>query len=139
MNIFEIMDNTLYNNRVLCSGPAQDSKIEDLIDFFGPIPEDYRYFLGRYGAAVVGSYRVYGFGQPEAMGSKESSVIDVTNRMRSMGWPKTSNALVISIDHSGNPIMLCNDGSVICLDHDTIDCIMNFHDFTEFLKYCYFN
>jgi hypothetical protein len=52
------------------------------------------------------------------MGREETSAFDVTKRFRSQGWEGLSMALVISADHSGNPVYLVPSGEVWITDHD---------------------
>lgn len=82
------------------------------------LPEDYKNFVATYGGAIVGPYRIYGLRRAVPMGSNEASALDVTERFVKQRWPGTENWLVISNDHSGNPIGLAEDGQVWISDHD---------------------
>ncbi len=104
---------------VLVAGPTSLKVVEDIQDFAGFIvPESYRDFVVRYGGAIVGAYSVFGSGASTAMGTNESSVVEVTNRFRAENWPGSEDALVISMDLAGNAIMLRKDGKIVCFDHD---------------------
>jgi hypothetical protein len=82
------------------------------------LPSDYVQFVCRYGGATVGPYSVYGLRASETMGRDEASAFDVTKRFRSQGWKGLDGALVISSDHSGNPVYLAPSGEVWITDHD---------------------
>lgn len=104
---------------VLYAGPAPISeitKIEEYANF--KLPAEYISFLEKYGGALVGPYPIYGSGAAEAMGAKETSVIEVTERFRQQKWPQSESALVISVDHGGNAILLTPDHKIIRFDHD---------------------
>lgn len=77
---------------------------------------DYRWFLRRYGGAMVRSLPVYGLRWSEVMA--ETTVVEVTNSYRKRGWKLTEKLVVISEDGSGNPIGIAKDGRVWISDHD---------------------
>ena len=98
------------------------------------LPEDYLIFIEKFGGAIVGSYRVYGLRKAPAMGSKEASVLDITERFIKQGWPEVENWLVISTDHSGNPIGLASDGKCWLSDPDNGQVSIVAASFEEFLR-----
>lgn len=103
----------------LQAGPASRDGLKAIEGFAGfPLPTSYEAFVARFGGGIVGPFRIYGAGACEAMATNERSVIEVTERFRSGQWPGTSRAIVISTDHSGNPITLSSDGRVHLFDHD---------------------
>ena len=77
---------------------------------------DYRWFLRRYGGAMVRSLPVYGLRWSEVMG--ERTVFEVTNWFRDRGWKLAEELVVISEDGSGNPIGIAKDGRVWISEHD---------------------
>jgi hypothetical protein len=77
---------------------------------------DYRWFLRQYGGAMVQSLPVFGLRSSEVMW--DSTVVDETMRFRKRGWKLTDKLVVISMDGSGNPIGIADDGRVWISDHD---------------------
>ena len=133
-SMHDMLDAEFEESPVLAAGPAASSEIERIEEFAGfLLPISYKEFVARYGGAIVGAYSVFGWGASIAMGSEEASVIDVTNRFRSDHWPGSDSSIVISIDHSGNAIMMNENGSVSRFDHDFggIDILSN--DFESFI------
>ena len=115
----ELLDSEFAEFPVLVAGPATQQAVRQIEDFVGfPLSDSYRDFVARYGGAIVGPYSVFGSGASNAMAANESSVIEVTNRFRADNWPGSDNALVVSMDHAGNAIMLGEDGKIVCYDHD---------------------
>jgi hypothetical protein len=102
-----------------------------------PFPEDYIEFVHRYGGAIVGSASVIGLRHATPMGADEASVVDVTKRFRDDGWVGTEKWAVISIDHSGNPIGLDEEGVVWLSDHDSGEITQLADSFESFVgNYC---
>ena len=118
--------------------PVSDGELEELEASLGfPLPLEYSEFVKRYGGAIVGAYRIYGLRRAAAMGRKEGSVLETTNRFRKQNWPGTEHWLVFSIDLSGNPIGLDAEGRVWISDHDNGDISVVTQTFEEFiLKHC---
>jgi hypothetical protein len=115
----ELLDAEFAEFPVLVAGSTAPQAVQQIEEFAGfPLPESYRDFVARYGGAIVGSYSVFGSGASTAMGGNESSVIEVTNRFRADNWPGSDDALVVSMDHAGNAIMLVKDGKIVSFDHD---------------------
>jgi hypothetical protein len=119
-NFLDALDDDLAGDPVLMAGAPLVSDINRIEAFAGfRLPVDYRAFVEKYGAAIVGPYSVYGMGTSEAMDNNENSVIIVTERFRANNWPGSENALVISTDHAGNAITLDAQGIVHRFDHDS--------------------
>jgi len=79
---------------------------------------DYKEFVCRFGGATVGAYSVYGLRASETMGDDEASAFEVTERFKNDGWEGLDNALVVSSDHSGNPVYMKSNGEIWITDHD---------------------
>jgi hypothetical protein len=60
---------------------------------------------------------VFGLRPVETMGN-EWSVLDLNRRYRADGWPGLNDWIVISADHSGNPMGIDPSGRVWLSDHD---------------------
>jgi hypothetical protein len=82
-----------------------------------PFASDYRDFLLLFGGAMVGPFPIFGLRPVEVMGD-EWSVINVTKRYRNEGVPGSDAWVVISEDHSGNPIGMDSEGAIWIHDHD---------------------
>jgi SMI1 / KNR4 family (SUKH-1) len=99
--------------------PVVEAEVVQAAAAFGlELPADYIQFVCRYGGATVGPYSVYGLRASDTMGLKESSAFEVTKRFMSQGWRGLEAALIISTDHSGNPVYLTSSGEVWISDHD---------------------
>lgn len=113
------LDTMFRESPVMCAGTATREEVDQLESSIGfRLPDDYREFVERFGGAIVGPFSVYGVQGSDAMGDDESSALDVTNRFRSDGWQGTDQWLVVSMDHSGNPVGLDREGKVWISDHD---------------------
>jgi hypothetical protein len=97
------------------------------------IPEDYREFLHRYGAGILGAYTIYGIGSCKLMGNDSESARKVTEFFKSQSWPGIDGWLIISVDTSGNPIGMDDSGKIGISDvvHGCVDELAN--DFEEFI------
>jgi hypothetical protein len=97
------------------------------------IPEDYREFIHRYGAGILGAYTVYGIGSCKLMGNDSDSVIKVTESFKARNWPGIDGWLIISADSAGNPIGMDDSGKIWISDvvHGCIDKLAD--DFEEFI------
>jgi hypothetical protein len=82
------------------------------------LPQDYKDFVCRYGGATVGPYSVYGLRAADTMGDDEGSALSVTQRFQDDGWKDVKGSLVVSADHSGNPVLLRSNGEIWIVDHD---------------------
>jgi SMI1-KNR4 cell-wall len=119
---------------ILVSGPASQQSVEKIAAYAGfNLPNSYQFFVRRYGAASVGAYPIFGEGAAHVMGPAEASVCEVTDRFRTQGWPHTSENLVISTDHAGNPIILNKVGQVFRFDHDSGETDMLANSFEAFI------
>lgn len=76
---------------------------------------DYVEFLRNFGGSFVG-IPVYGFNNSRML--EASTVVEMTERFRSDGWPGLENQYVVSMDMQGNPIMIDESGKVWIYDHD---------------------
>lgn len=122
---------------VMCGGTASSREVDQMESIIGfRFPADYREFVEKFGAAVVGSFSVYGARAAHAMASDESSAIEVTNRFRADGWQGTEEWLIVSMDLSGNPIGLDRDGNVWISDHDVGSIQKLAPTFEDYLRRC---
>ncbi len=97
-----------------------------------PFPPDYADFLVRYGAAIVGSYPIFGLRVVEPMGNV-GSVIEVNDSFRAE-HPQLSAWLVVSNDLAGNPIGVALDGSVLLADTELNEVVTEADRFEDFLR-----
>lgn len=106
---------------------------EHFRDLSFSIPEDYREFVHRYGAGILGAYTVYGIGACKLMGNDSESAIKVTESFKSQGWPGIEKWLIFSDDPAGNPIGMDDSGKIWISDvvHGCIDELAG--DFEEFI------
>src|SRR5688572_27177094 len=101
-DFLERLDELFKDEPVLVASPASAADVAAVEAFAGfDLPPDYKAFVERYGAGIVGALPVFGIGAAEAMGSTEKSVIAVTEKFRGDQWPGTAGTLVISVDHAG--------------------------------------
>jgi hypothetical protein len=123
---------------VMCAGGVDRIEVDTLQNQIGfELPPDYREFLEKFGGAIVGPYSVYGLRASEAMGDDESSAMKVTERFRADGWLGTDRWLVVSMDHSGNPVGLDRDGKIWISDHDAGGLQILASSFEDYLrKWC---
>jgi len=120
---------------IMKAGPVPRPEIDTALgNFQFSLPEDYLTFIEKYGGAIVGPYRIYGLRKAPSMGSKEASVLDITDRFVKQHWLGVENWLVISTDLSGNPIGLASDGKVWISDHDHGQVTVVATSFEEFLR-----
>ncbi len=117
------------------AGPVSDLEIDSAEQNLGVLfGQDYRGFIARYGGALVGPYPIFGLKKAVPMSKNDFSVIEVTNRFRNAGWPGVEQWIVISMDHSGNPIGIGGDGRVRISDHDNGGIAIIADSFEDFLK-----
>jgi SMI1-KNR4 cell-wall len=83
-----------------------------------PFEENYREFLLRYDAAMVGPYPIFGLRPVEVMGTDRWSVVDVTRHYGSLGIPGAGQWVIVSEDQAGNPVGIDAEGTVWIHDHD---------------------
>lgn len=119
----------------LVAGPATEQSIDDLEAAVGfPLAGDYKEFVRRFGAGIVGPYAVYGLGRGTAMGKSEDSALRMTKHFRDDKWPCTDRWLIVSTDHGGNPVGLDAAGCVWMFDHDFGGLIHLADSFSDFLE-----
>ena len=134
----DALEKMFQESPVMCAGGVDRTEVDTLENQIGfQLPPDYREFLEKFGGAIVGPFRVYGLRASEAMGDDESSAMKVTERFRADGWSGTDKWLVVSMDHSGNPVGLDRDGKIWISDHDTGALQTLASSFEEYLrKWC---
>ncbi len=119
----------------LVAGAAGADEVRRACHSLGVEPaQDYLEFVVRYGAGIVGPYRIYGLGRAEAMGVDEASMVAVTEHYRGPRWPGVEAWLVVSMDHAGNPIGLAEDGTVWLSDHDAGEVVQIASSFEDYLR-----
>jgi hypothetical protein len=95
------------------------AEIDDASSEIGvPFSSDYRDFLLKFGAAMVGPYPIYGVRPVEAMGDDSWSVVAMTKRFREDNVPAANRWVIVSSDHAGNPVGMDRDGAIWIHDHD---------------------
>jgi len=120
---------------MLVAEPVPEHELADAQREIGAaFDDDYRDFVSRYGGAMVGSLPVLGLRQAEVMGVDLYSVVNTTLRFRAEGWPGVEDWVVVSVDGSGNPIGLAEDGSVWLADHDSREVRLVSSDFETFIE-----
>lgn len=99
-----------------------------------PFGTDYREFLLMFGGAMIGPYPIFGLRPVEVMGDDHWSVVDVTRQYRNDGVPGSEAWVVISEDHSGNPVGMDSDGAIWIHDHDCGGIAPLAKDFEEYVR-----
>ncbi|MFA6958486.1 MAG: SMI1/KNR4 family protein [Thermoanaerobaculia bacterium] len=118
----------------LRSGGASQSEIDLAAQEIGlPFPRDYEEFLRRYGAAMVGSYPIFGLRQVEAMGTCWS-VVQMNEHFKKMNWPGTNDWVIFTNDLGGNPLGFDRRGRVSISDTDFGEISEISTSFEEFLR-----
>lgn len=97
------------------------------------VPDDYREFVHRYGAGILGAHTICGIGACKLMGNDSESALKVTESFKSRKWPGVEKWLIISVDSAGNPIGMDSAGKIWISDvvHRCIDELAD--DFEEFI------
>jgi hypothetical protein len=114
---------------------VEDDEIKKMTDSIGfALPSGYIEFVKLYGGAIVGPFSIFGLRAADAMGDDEASAIDVTKRFRDEGWAGTEKWLVISMDHSGNPVGLDQEGKIWISDHDAGEVSLLADNFEAYLR-----
>jgi hypothetical protein len=130
---FQRLEELFDESPVMRATEASASEIENAARSLNcSFHEDYAEFLRHYGGGMVGSYPIFGIHKAHVMGDFYS-VVDVTRRFRSQGWPGTLNWYVISMDGGGNPIGVDSEGRVWISDHDAGAVNQIAEHFEEFL------
>lgn len=130
---WDLLDSHLRAWPVLIGGAVGSDEIdaaERVLD--RALPSDYRQFVARYGAAVVGSLPIFGLRPVAAMGVPWS-VVEVNRRGAWASIRELDDWLVVSRDLAGNPIGIKDDGSVWVWDHDFGGAAQTDQDFEAFL------
>lgn len=126
-NFLDIPGNEIYKGR-----GASIDELEGAQSKLGVIFDaDYIRFVQAFGGSFVG-VAIYGFNNSKMLES--SSVVDLTDRFRRDGWPGAEDAYVISMDMSGNPVMIDASGRVFTYDHDSGDMRSMAASFREFVE-----
>jgi len=99
-----------------------------------PFPDDYREFIARFGGGYAGSLPVAGLRRWHAAGSREWSVIELTEWHRADHWPGTEAWAVFSGDGFGNPVGLDTAGRVWLSDHDGCECVCLEAGFEDWMR-----
>lgn len=119
-------------NETYKGGGASIEEIEGAQSKLGVIFDpDYINFVRAFGGSFVG-VPIYGFNNSKMLESL--SVVELTDRFRRDGWPGTEGAYVISMDMSGNPVMIDACGGVFTYDHDSGDMRSLAVSFREFIE-----
>ena len=79
--------------------------------------DDFREFMLKYGGATVGPYPVFGL-RPSELIDDRWSVVEVTREIRAAGIEGVDSWVIVSEDHSGNPIGVDESGKAWIFDHD---------------------
>lgn len=96
-----------------------EAEIDDASNEIGvPFSTQYREFLLKYGAAMVGPYPIYGLRPVEVMGDDSWSVVAMTKHFRQDNIQAARGWVVVSSDHGGNPVGMDRDGAIWIHDHD---------------------
>ena len=112
-----------------------EAEIDDASSELGvPFSSDYREFLLKFGAAMVGAYPIFGLRPVEAMGDDSWSVVAMTKRFRDDKVPLADGWVIVSIDHAGNPVGMDRDGSIWIHDHDFGGVTSLAKDFEEYVR-----
>jgi len=93
------------------SAPASEEALVEFERTHGPVPAEYRQFLGRCGGGPVGSEWVDGIERLAATHAK------FRRECGPVGW-RNSNVFAIGWDGSGNPISIDATGAVVVESHD---------------------
>lgn len=96
-------------------------------------PLDFRDFVLRYGAAIVGPYPVFGLRPVELMEDDRWSVVDITLHWRTQ-LREAHDWIVISEDHAGNAVCLDTNGQVWIYDHDFGGISLLAMDFESYIR-----
>jgi hypothetical protein len=92
--------------------PASEDQLRQFEATFGPIPADFRWFLGHCGGGVIGSEWVDGIEQLPGSHRK------FQNERKPEGW-SMSNVFVIGWDGAGNPFGIHRvSGKLLVEDHN---------------------
>jgi len=108
---------------ILRADPVEDSEIDAASATLGlGFPDEYRDSVRRLGAAIVGSYPIFGLRPVESMGTMWS-VVRMNEHFRENRWPGVDDWLIVSMDLGGNPIGIAKDGNVRISDHGQVSTV----------------
>lgn len=99
-----------------------------------PFSSDYREFLLRFGAAMVGPYPIFGLRPVEVMGDDSWSVVTMTKQFRYDNVTAAKGWVIVSTDHAGNPVGMDQDGAIWIYDHDFGGVIPLAKNFEEYVR-----
>lgn len=134
MTIWTRLDDLFAKHPTLKASGVPDSEIAEAESALGKhFSDDYRKFLRRYGAGIVGPLPVMGLRHAAPMGEDFWNVVEVTRVFWAQTWPGTSDWYIISVDGSGNPIGIDGAGRVWISDHDTGEVEVLADDFLSWL------
>lgn len=119
--------NALYRGNAVSNNQIGDAERVLGVQF----DDNYVEFLKRYRGSFVGT-PIYGYNNSSML--ENIDVVELTKRFREDGWPSSESSYVISIDMSGNPIMIGSDGVVFTYDHDAGKQRVISGSFIEFLE-----
>ena len=88
-------------------------------------------FIKTFGACYVG-VDIYGIRNSNDL--KEETVVDLTKLYKEAGWAIADDCYIISLDSSGNPIMMNKSGEVVLFDHDNGDSVILANSFEELIE-----
>jgi len=110
---WNLIDESLENAPSFKAGGLGYTEIDKLSKNYGvTLDVDHREFIHRYGAAVVGSFTIFGIGTCKMMGVDEDSVFKITQKFKDDQWMGVENWLIFSMDFSGNPVGITEKGEV---------------------------
>ncbi len=135
-NTWDALENQFSERPDLKAEPVSEAEFHAAMVETGStsVSDDYRQFVLRYGAAQLGIYTIYGLRILQDMGRDEGTFIEMTSKFREVQWPEIENWIIISIDQSGNPIGLDENGQVWVSDtHCTEIPLLIAQNFEEFL------
>lgn len=131
------LDQMFEDAPMMKASSVSTSEVEEAFSGLGfEVPQDYKDFVCRYGGATVGPYSVYGLRAADTMGNDEDSALSVTQRFQADGWEDVEGSLVVSADHSGNPVLLRPNGEIWIADHDNGGSSKLADDFESYLLKC---
>jgi SMI1-KNR4 cell-wall len=95
---------------------ATDVELENAEQELGILfDSDYKEFVKLFGGCYVG-YSIYGFKNTQDL--EDITIVELTNSFRKEDSVGGEGMYVISMDGSGNPILINSIGEVIIFDHD---------------------
>jgi hypothetical protein len=109
------------------SAPASEEALAEFERAHGPIPAEYRQFLGQCGGGPVGNEWIDGIDKLAATHTK------FRRESGPSGW-RNSNVFVIGWDGGGNPIGIDAAGAVVVEDHNFGGVHMRAPSFAAFLE-----